>query len=271
MVKKRYIIWCIIGILLFATSCRQQKLLKSSDNNLKYESAIAYFNKKDYYRALQLFDQLNTIFRGTTRGERINFYQAYCYYEQNDYTLAGYYFQRFAKNYPTSKDAEEALFMSALCKYNLSPRYSLDQTNTDEALTEFQTFLNRYPNTERKEECNKYIDLLRAKLAKKDFEVAKLFLKMDEFESAIVCFNNVIKNHPTSPYIEDAAFYILRSYYQFAFNSINEKKLERFQKTLDSYNDFVSFYPNSVHKKEAEKMNALTLENIEKINNNNNK
>jgi len=269
MFKKRFLI-LYLAVLVIVTGCsRQHKLLKSTDNELKYESAIAYFNKKDYYRALQLFDQLSAIYRGTTRGERINYYQAYCYYEQSDYVLAGYYFQRFAKNYPNSKDAEEAFYMSALCKYKLSPRYSLDQTNTYEAITEFQTFLNRYPNTARKNECNKYIDVLRAKLAKKDFEIAKLYFKMDEFEAAVVCFKNIIKDYPNSTYVEEASYYIVRSYYRFAMNSVQDKKMERFQKAFDSYNDFISYFADSQYRKEIDKMNASTLENIEKLKNKN--
>jgi outer membrane protein assembly factor BamD len=265
MLKKRVFI-LFVAVYLIVTGCsKKHKLLKSSDNELKYESAIAYFNKKDYYRALQLFDQLSSIYRGTTRGERILYYQAYCYYEQSDYSLASAYFHRFSKNYPNSKDAEETLYMSALCKYKLSPRYSLDQSNTYDALTEFQTFLNRYPNTARKSECNKYIDVLRAKLAKKDFEIAKLYYKMDEFEAAVVCFKNVIKEYPNSSYVEDASYYIVRSYYRFAMNSVQDKKLERFQKAFDSYNDFVSFFAESPYRKEIDKMNASTLENIERL------
>jgi len=269
MFKKRFFI-LYVAVLLAVIGCgKQHKLLKSSDNDLKYESAIAYFNKKDYYRALQLFEQLGSIYRGTARGERINYYQAYCFYEQSDYLLAGHHFQRLAKNYPNSKDAEEALYMSAFCKYKLSPRYSLDQTNTYDALSEFQAFLNRYPNTSRKDECNKYIDILRAKLAKKDFETARLYFKMDEFEAAVVCFNNIIKDYPNSVYVEDASYYIVRSYYRFAVNSVHDKKLERFQKALDSYNDFMSYFPDSQYKKEIDKMNASTLENIEKLKNKN--
>jgi outer membrane protein assembly factor BamD len=183
--------------------------------------------------------------------------------------MAGSYFQRFARNYPKSRDAEEALFMSAFCKYKLSPRYSLDQTNTYDAITEFQSFLNRYPNTSRKNECNKYIDVLRAKLAKKDFEIAKLYYKMDEFEAAVICFKNIIKNYPNSSYVEEASYYIVRSYYRFAVNSVQDKKLERFQKAFDSYNDFISYYTDSPYKKEMDKINVSIFENIEKIKNKN--
>ncbi|MDL2254917.1 outer membrane protein assembly factor BamD [Bacteroidales bacterium OttesenSCG-928-J16] len=265
MFKRRLIFLFVIVCLTFTSCSKHQKLVKSSDNELKYEAAIAYFNKKDYFRALQLFDQLTTAFRGTSRGERINYYQAYCYYEQGDWTLGGYYFQRFAKNYPNSRDAEEALFMSALCKYNLSPRYSLDQTTTQEAIAEFQAFLNRYPSTTRKEECNQYIDELRDKLAKKDLEAAKLYFNMEEFDAAVVSFENVIKTYPSSDYVEEASYYIMRSYYRFALNSIREKQLERFQKAFNAYTDFVAFYPESSYRKDAEKMKDITLTQIEKL------
>ena len=263
---KKSIYFFYIAVFLMVTGCsKHHKLLKSSDNDLKYESAIVYFNKKDYYRALQLFDQLSAIYRDTARGERITYYQAHCYYGQSDYLLAAHYFQRLTKNFPNSKDAEDALFMSAYCKYKLSPRYSLDQTNTYDALTEFQTFLNRYPNTSRKSECNKYIDILRAKLAKKDFEIARLYFKMDEFEAAVVCFRNIIKDHPNSIHVEEASYYIVRSHYRFAMNSVQDKKMERFQKAYDSYNDFISFYADSPFRKEVDKINASTLEQIEKL------
>jgi outer membrane protein assembly factor BamD len=267
---KKHLFILYLAVLLVVAGCgKHHKLLKSGDNDLKYESAIVYFNKKDYYRALQLFDQLSAIYRGTARGERIIYYQAYCYYEQSDYLQAGFYFQRLAKSYPNSKDAEEALFMSAYCKYRLSPRYSLDQTNSYDALSEFQTFLNRYPNTARKSECNRYIDILRAKLAKKDFEIAKLYYKMDEFEAAVVCFKNIVKDYPNSIQVEEASYYIVRSYYRLAMNSVQDKKLERFQKAFDSYNDFISYYAESPYRKEIDKMNTATLEQIEKLKNKN--
>jgi outer membrane protein assembly factor BamD len=106
---------------------------------------------------------------------------------------------------------------------------------------------------------------LRAKLAKKDFEIAKLYFKMDEFESAVVCFKNIIKDYPSSSYVEEASYYIVRSYYRFAMNSVQDKKLERFQKAFDSYNDFISYYADSPYRKAIDKMNTSTLENIEEL------
>ena len=120
--NRKSIILLISGLFIVLSSCsKYQKLLKSTDNEEKYERAIAYYEDKDYYRAIQLFDQLQAIYRGTERAERIAFYYAYAHYEQRDYILASYYFKQFARSYPNSKNAEEAAFMSAYCSYLDSP------------------------------------------------------------------------------------------------------------------------------------------------------
>jgi outer membrane protein assembly factor BamD len=96
-------------LLFFAVSCgKYQKLLKSTDNDLKYTKAMAYYEQGDYYRALQLFDQLIPIVRGTEKAELMHYYYANSHYEQGDYVLASYYFKRFARNFPSSTYAEEA-------------------------------------------------------------------------------------------------------------------------------------------------------------------
>lgn len=267
MFKKPIVVLYLI-IILFVTGCsNHSKLLKSSDNELKYEASIAYYNKKDYYRALQLFEQLNAIYRGTARGERIVYYQAFCYYEQKQYLLAGYYFDLFAKSFPMSKNAEECLYMSALCSYNQSPKYSLDQTKTKEAIEAFNYFMTRYPNSNRKDECNRLVDDLVKKLARKDFEIAKLYYHTMEYEASITSFQNLMNNYPNTQYAEESNFNIVRSYYYFAVHSIKSKQKERFQKCIDAYFDFIANYPNNKFMKEAMKLNNQALLAIDKIDN----
>ena len=58
----------LFGLFIILTSCsKYQKLLKSTDNEQKYEMAFAYYEDKDYYRAIQLFDQLQAFYRGTDK------------------------------------------------------------------------------------------------------------------------------------------------------------------------------------------------------------
>jgi outer membrane protein assembly factor BamD len=263
MFLNRYKIFLLLAVLVLASCGQQQKLLKSTDNEAKYAAAIDYYEKNDYYRALQLFQQLINFYQGTEKAEKMQFYFAYCYYHQKDYVLASYYFKRFVTNYPRSAFAEEAMFMNAYCYFLDSPVSSLDQTNTYTAIKELQLFINFYPNSERIEEANKLIDQLRAKLQKKDMDIANLYLKMRLFESAIYSYKNILKDYPDTEYKEDILYAILKSYYNFAAYSITTKQAERYQSALDAYNELVFQYPDTKYLKSAKNMNQDVLEQVQ--------
>ncbi len=239
------------GLFIALTSCsKYQKLLKSSDNEKKYEMAFAYYEDKDFYRAIQLFDQLQPFYRGSDKAERIAFYYAYAHYEQKDYILASYYFKQFAKSYPTSKNAEEAAFMSAYCNYLDSPPSSLDQMVTMDAIKDLQLYINQYPSSERVSRANTLIDELRVKLETKAYDIAYLYFKMSDYKASILNFENLIKDFPDTKYRESAMYYIAKAYYSYAERSIESKKEERYQHTYDAIDNYASYFPESKNLKE---------------------
>ncbi len=249
-----------VFLLIFMPSCKFQQTLKKGSVDEKYESALKYYNEKDYNRALQLFDQLVTVLRATDKAERVFYYYAYCYYHQKDYTLAAYYFKRYASNFPGTAYSEECLFMSAYCNYKNSPEYTLDQTVTYEAIKEFQLFVNLYPTSKRVSECNDLIDELRRKLEMKDYRIAKMYHRMEDYAASIQTLNGILKEFPESPHREEILYLIFKSYHRYAKESIESKKKERYNKSFLAYNDFVAQYPESgflpelkTLKKKAEK------------------
>lgn len=259
MLRRLQIPGLILLILLAASCSRYQRLLKSSDSELKYEKANQYFERKDYYRAINLYEQLLPVYRATEKAEKIYFNYSYAYFNQAEYVLASYYFKKFVKTFPRSDKAEECFFMSAYCKYMESPVYSLDQTNTYDAISELQLFLNAYPDSERVEECNELIDELRGKLEKKHYEISKLYLKMDRYKAAVTSFNNLLKDFPDTDYKEASLYYIVKSNYQYAQKSVARKKQERFEETIDSYYNFIALYPESTYMKEVQNMYKTSL------------
>jgi len=263
MFFNRLKIFFLLALIVLASCGKHQKLLKSTDNEAKYAAAIDYYEEKDYYRALQLFQQLVNFYQGTEKAEQMQFYYAYCYYYQKDNVLASYYFKRFVNNYPRSAFAEEAMFMNAYCYFLDSPSSSLDQTNTYTAVKELQLFINLYSDSERVEEANKLIDQLRAKLQKKDLDIANLYLKMRLYEAAIHSFNTEFK--------EEILFSILKSNFNYAQKSILSKQQERYQSALDAYNELVFQFPETRYLKESKNMNRIILEKTGggSVNNNN--
>ena len=243
MIRKP-VIYIVLVLSSVIMSCSPyQKLLKGSDSELKYTKALEYYEKKDYLKAQQLFEQIQSIFRGTDKAEKIAYYNAQCYYKQRDYILAGYYFKSFVTNFSTSAYAEEALFLSAYCNYLDSPRSSLDQTSTSAAISSLQIFINQYPKSSRVPECNTLIDELRSKLEKKDIDIALLYYKMSDYKAAVVSFNNVLKDYPDTKSKELILYSILQSKYQYAINSVFEKRRERLTDAMDAYDELAAGFP----------------------------
>ena len=245
----------ILLVMSTLSGCsKYQRIFKSTDNDLKYEAAIAYYENKDYYRALQLFDQLIPMVRGTEREEKISYYYAYSYYNQKDYILAGYYFKRFADNFPSSRYTEECYFMTAYCSYlNASPP-NLDQTSSLDAIRDFQAFINRYPKSERVERCNELIDKLRLKLEEKNYQQAMLYFRMEEHQAAIVTFQNLLRDYPDTRFREEAMFNVIKAWSFYAENSVTAKKMERHQAAVSAFNDFKALYHESRYMKEAQQL-----------------
>jgi len=255
----------LLILLISLGSCHFQKILKSGTIDEKYDKAMKLYQDKDYSRALQLFDQLINVVRASDKSQKIYYYYAYCYYYQKDYTLGSYYFKRYTNNFPNTTEAEECFYMSAYCNFMNSPEYTLDQENTYEALKDLQLFVNTYPTSKRVPECNELIDKLREKLEAKDFRIAKMYYRMEDYAAAVQCFNNILKEFPESKHKEELLFLIVKSYHKFAKESIEDKKKDRHTKTIQAYNEFVSQYPESQFIDEAKDLKAKSQKELEII------
>jgi outer membrane protein assembly factor BamD len=201
----------------------------------------------------------------TAEGENLNFIYCMANYKLEDYYLAGYYFKRFVRQYPTSPQTEEALFLSSLCSVKNSPEYKLDQTETYNALDQLQIFIDQYPNSSRIDTCNLIMDNLRGKLELKQFESAKLYYRTEQYKAATVALKNTLNKFPESKYKEEIYYLMVKSNYELAINSIRSKKMQRLNDTLKSYRTFVAEFPESKKRAELENLKAMTENEIERF------
>ena len=240
-------------------SCNEyQKVLKTEDVKAKYELAQSLYEEEDYRRANRLFEQIAPKYVGKPQGERVMFFLADTYFQRGDYNMAGYQFERFIKSYPKSEKVLEAAFLGAKSYYELSPAYSLDQTDTDKALAKLQTFINAYPDSEFFEEANLMARELTTKKEKKAFEIARQFNKIGEFDytfltPAVAAFDNFISDYPGSVYREAALFYKLEAASRLAINSRRYLQAERLENARTAYATLKKQFPETAYQKEADK------------------
>ena len=257
---------CISLLVLLLGSCSQyQKLLKSDDNELKFSKAVEYYEDEQYSKAITLFADIIPAYRGTARAESLNYYYALAHYKMRDYTLASHYLSSFSSAFPNSEHVEEFVFLSAYSKYLESPRPSLDQSSTMEAIRELQSFINRFPESERVEEANGLIDELRFKLETKRYNKATMYLRISDYIAAATTFENLLRDFPDTEYREEAMYSIILSHYEYADQSIIIRQTERFEEVIKAYQRLVRFYPESQYLASAERMRNTATNRMEEI------
>lgn len=255
----------LLSLFLLASCGQFRRIQKSADWRVKYEAGLRYYEKKDYYRAATLFEEILPIVRGLPEGEKVQFYLAYCQFYERTYLLAANQFKVFSETYGRSAMAEEAIYMHAYSLYESAPPYNNDQEGTIKAMDAMQNFLNRYPASSFADKAATVIAISQNKLERKGFENAKLYLKLEYYEAAVLSLDNFNKSFPDSKYVEESSALRIRSQYLLAKHSVRSKQLARYQTTIDIYKDFLERFPNSVFLLQVESLYAISLAEINKI------
>lgn len=257
-------------MVLGLSACGEwQAVLKSKDPDVKFQKALEYFNQKQYIKAQQLLDDVTIYYKGTERSEDVLCYLARCYMGQKAYTTASEYYQAYVRNYPKGKYIVEARFQEGHCYYMDVPDARLDQETTKKAIASLSQFVDLFPDSPYAAQAYSEMSELYDKLAYKELLNAKLYYNLgtylgNNYLSAEIVAKNALKTYPSNSYQEELSWIIVVAKYQQTLLSIEEKKLERARDTQDEYYNFITEYPESKHRKEAEKiykeMSKLTRE-----------
>lgn len=252
--------------LIILVSCKSEynAVLKSDDITYKYEYAKECYAKHKYLRASDTFGSLVNVMKGSDNGEECLYLYALSAYKNKDYESASDIFKKYFVSYPRGKYAEEACYYIAQSLYESTPEPRLDQSDTYLAIKAYQDFLDIYQFSDKKEEAQARLYELQDKLVKKELLSARLYFNMgtyfgnctsggNNYEACIVTAQNALKDYPFSNYREDFALLIMKSKYELAQQSVEAKRMERFQDAEEECYGFINEYPESSERHLAEK------------------
>jgi outer membrane protein assembly factor BamD len=255
--KLKILFIVLTGTLLVSCS-EYQKLLKSTDYELKWNKANEYYEQKKYQKVIDLLEELQAIHKGTDRAEQTLFMLANSYYNRKDYISASSYFETYYKTYPKGVFTEDCRFLSGKAAYLNSPDARLSQEETYKAIEMLSVFLDYYPDTDKKDEVVKMLTELQDKLVYKQLLCCRLYydlgnyMAQNNYLSCIVTANNALIDYPVSKYREELSFLVLKSRYMIASQSVESLRLERYRATIDEYYNFINEFPKSKYLKDAE-------------------
>ena len=263
---KRITFGVIILISAILSSCSNEfnNVYKTYDNSFKYEYAKECFVNGKYTRASTLLQELVTMQKGTDNAQESLYMLAMAEYLSKDYEGAATTFKKYFSSYPKGIYAEMAEFYVGQSLYMSTPEPRLDQSRTVAAIAAFQEYLDLFPDAKYKSLAQERLFELQDKLVLKEFYSAQLYYDLGQYfgnctyggnnyEACIITAQNALKDYPYTSMREDFALLIMKSKFELAEQSVEEKKLERFQDAEDECYGFLNEFPDSKDKNLAEK------------------
>ncbi|MBD3615741.1 MAG: outer membrane protein assembly factor BamD [Gracilimonas sp.] len=243
----------VLGFFFILSACQNDKLIKRGDTlNVAYQKAMAFYVEEDFNEAANAFEQVTRLGRGTEFGQEAQYYLAESYYKSRRYLLAASEYDRYISLYPQDERRQEAEYKAALCYYNQSPRFKLDQSATRTAIERFQLFNNRYPDSELVSDAASRIDELRNKLARKSYEAAQFYVRTEQYKAATIYLSETIDQYPESKWAERALLDQIQTWITYADNSVVSAQAERYNNAIEAYEKFIQLFPDSNFRSEVE-------------------
>ncbi|MCR5152345.1 MAG: outer membrane protein assembly factor BamD [Prevotella sp.] len=263
---KKIVIMPVVIMALLFTSCAREfsKVYKSDNIDFKYEQAKEYYARGKYQQAIALLQSVVTPLKGRDNAEESLFLLGMAQYGAKDYETASEYFRKYVTSYPRGKYAELSQFYIGQSLYMDTPEPRLDQTPTMAALAAFQSYLDLFPDASMKEEAQRKMMILQDKIVKKEYLSAKLYYNLgsyfgnctnggSNYEACIITARNALNDYPYSDLREEFSLLILKSKFELAKQSVEEKKLDRFRDAEDECYGFINEYPDSKERNTAER------------------
>ena len=263
----RLVLLALLAVITVSSCSKFAKVQKSTDYEYKLRMAEKYYIQKKFSNAQLLYEELFPIYKGDPKFEDIFYKYAYCSYHLRDWLQAENLFKQFVEVFPSSPKAEEMEYMRAYTYFKQSPKMELDQTNSAKAIGLMQTFINTHPGSARIKEATEIIDQLRAKLEVKEYNNAQLYYNMGHYRAAAIAYSSLMNEFPDSQKSDDYKLQVIRSYYLYANNSVDEKKAARYEQVVAECNDFTDRFPESKLITEVQRYSTLSQNNIKSIQN----
>ena len=263
---KRSVIIMFFAALLFS-SCASEfnRIYKYGDNEAKYEYAKEAFARGKFQQASTLLQELVTIKKGSDEAQECLYMLAMAQYCNLDYEAASETFKKYTSSYPRGFYIEPAYFYVGQSLYESSPEPRLDQSPTNGAITAYQQFMDLFPDSHLRVKAQERLYELTDKLIMKEYLSAQLYYNLggyfgninsnDEsnYMSSIITAQNTLKNYPYCSLREDFMLLIMKSKFQLAENSSEEKRIERYRDAEDECYGFINEFPDSKNVALAEK------------------
>ena len=121
-------------------------------------------------------------------------------------------FREFLSFYPTNRRADYAQYKLGMAHFRQMRAAQRDQTETREAIKEFETFVARYPDSNLMPEAQAKLRETRDRLSESDYLVGYFYFRQRWYPGAIERLKGLLKDDPEYTGRDAVLYYLAESY-----------------------------------------------------------
>lgn len=202
----------MILVLLGACSDDDENPYESMSPEQIYNEASSQSQDADYLESAETFEEIERLFPYSEWARRGTIMAAYNYGRAEEFEKSRSAGERFLSSYPGDENAAYAQYLVAMSYYEQLDDLGRDQKNTTNAIRELRAVTKEYPNSAYAKSSELKLDLAFNRLAAKEMEIGRYYLKRGNFTAAIKRFQFVLRTYGTTAQVPEALHRLVESY-----------------------------------------------------------
>jgi outer membrane protein assembly factor BamD len=213
----------------FVTGCSSVGSIFSSDSDSKldnrppeviYKEANELLEKGSGEKAAALYERVDQLYPYSEEARKAMLMAALAYKQAGKSPEAVAAARRYLAVHPGTKEAAQAQDIIASSYFDRISTPSRDQSETKKAITEMETLVRRYPDSDFSAETKKRIRLAKDTLAASEMNVGRYWQKKGNYLAAVNRFKTVVTDYQQTAHVEEALMRLTECY--MALGIVNE-------------------------------------------------
>ena len=191
--KKHFALFCLLGALCGCAGSDNEIVADKSLAEI-YATAYAEFNDENYDVAATEFLKAESQHPASSWAPDALIMAAYSYYMDQDFAGAILATDRFMRFHPGHKDVPYVMYLRGMCYYRQVSDVRREPGMSAYALQQFQTLVQRFPNSSYAKNAENKISILKNYIAGKVMYSARNDIARENWPSAINRLQSVVQD-----------------------------------------------------------------------------
>jgi outer membrane protein assembly factor BamD len=198
-------------LVLPASAALKKGKDRTVDCSKKLNEALLLYKNKRYSQAQLKLSDMKVQCNGSSVMDSVLYYLGMTDIFTKKYIEARTEMELLVQDYPQSAFFNEAKFRIPYCVYKQSNSFERDQKETEEAIRLFRDYLTETSSTGWEIDSARfyYKDAIE-KMAKKEFQAAKFYERVEKYEAAVVYYRTFLNDFPESKFSDEAQLNLLQ-------------------------------------------------------------